>query len=575
MEHLAGNPVALADRVEDYTRAAMDMAEAVQLLEGVAADGQSLAVSQLDGLIRDTNGRLSSAQGRYDQTAGALGTYAVELAGAHAEADGAIDVGVAALARRTSAQQRARAYRKAAIELEQQGFAEQAAEKTAYADDADRHASAAEDDYQAALKTFSQAKLRMDRAAEVAIATVRIGFEDTSDGFSDHFGAFVDWLHDGWDGFTSWASSILKDLIDGVRSILAEFLQIVSAVVFVFAMLEVLALGLLLLATEPLLVLRLALDFLRGGDITADLELLMPLLLSLPAVQAFIQLRIWSDVIAPDPEVSRFAPHRGDPGISETEIAAFDTLQARDKKRFDDVGDIVDTMTQVDDAGGPFPGPDQRGVISVRSVVDANGVERWVVTLPSTQDWGIKMAGGVLPYVSDAGASNDDDTNLALFLGDPGLRTQYERAVDQALAASGVDPSDPIVFAGFSQGGIMAAHYAAYRCDDYSHIVGIITVGAPIDGFPIPDNVAVLSVQHVNDIVPQADGVYNAGSSGNDISIMGGDPAWSAFESHNSAKYADTLRHSADFDAANTVFRDFLIQDDTTSSASVQYQWSE
>ncbi|MFC7925901.1 hypothetical protein [Microbacterium laevaniformans] len=55
---------------------------------------------------------------------------------------------------------------------------------------------------------------------------------------------------------------------------------------------------------------------------------------------------------------------------------------------------------------------------------------------------------------------------------------------------------------GFSQGGILAGHLAAYRSDD-DNFGAVVVCGAPIDNMPIPDRTRVISVQHEGDPVPK------------------------------------------------------------------------
>jgi hypothetical protein len=106
----------------------------------------------------------------------------------------------------------------------------------------------------------------------------------------------------------------------------------------------------------------------------------------------------------------------------------------------------------------------------------------------------------------DAPPLNDLDSNLALMLMDnPVLRTQYERAVKQALEDAGVAPGSDVVWSGFSQGGIMAGNLGADSALPYN-TVGVVTNGAPIDGFDIPDHIPVLQVEHYADPVPMLDG---------------------------------------------------------------------
>ncbi len=153
-------------------------------------------------------------------------------------------------------------------------------------------------------------------------------------------------------------------------------------------------------------------------------------------------------------------------------------------------------------------GEGQQTAISVTTVRRPDGSTYALVNLPSTQDWGILkgvMGGEWADTFRDAGPINDLDSNIALMIMDnPVLRTQYERAVLQAMQNAGVAPGSDVVWSGFSQGGIMAANLAADDSVPYNTI-GVVTNGSPIDGFDIPGDVPIMQVEHVSDPVAKLD----------------------------------------------------------------------
>jgi poly(3-hydroxybutyrate) depolymerase len=100
---------------------------------------------------------------------------------------------------------------------------------------------------------------------------------------------------------------------------------------------------------------------------------------------------------------------------------------------------------------------------------------------------------------------NDRDNNLALMLDNPLFRTQYERAVLDAMQQAGIPAGSDVVLTGFSQGGIMAANLAADSSFPYNPI-GVVTNGSPVDNFHVPPNVPVYAFQHATDVVPMLDG---------------------------------------------------------------------
>lgn len=163
-----------------------------------------------------------------------------------------------------------------------------------------------------------------------------------------------------------------------------------------------------------------------------------------------------------------------------------------DSKHLTGLSDLVQSNSLTDRLGGK-----DSTAIDVKLVRDAEGNEHWVVSLPSTQEW-LDSFG--------KGAMNDRNTNLSLmFMDDPALKSQYEAAVLRAMREAGMAPNDPVVFTGFSQGGIMAANLAADTTLPY-RTIGVVTNGSPIDSFNIPPHIPVVAFQHANDPVAMLDG---------------------------------------------------------------------
>ena len=156
------------------------------------------------------------------------------------------------------------------------------------------------------------------------------------------------------------------------------------------------------------------------------------------------------------------------------------------------LADLVQANSLTDRLGG-----ETSTAIDVKLVRGADGNEHWVVSLPSTQEW-LDTAG--------TGAMNDRNTNLSLmFMDNPVLKSQYEATVLRAMRESGMAPGDPVVFTGFSQGGIMAVNLAADPSLPYN-TVGVVTNGSPIDSFDVPPHIPVVAFQHANDPVAMLDG---------------------------------------------------------------------
>lgn len=197
---------------------------------------------------------------------------------------------------------------------------------------------------------------------------------------------------------------------------------------------------------------------------------------------------------------------------------------------FDSLADLVAVNSTTDGMGGA-----DASVIDVKKVLGPDGSYHWVVSLPSTQDWELPWDGG------DTGAMNDRDSNLALLMDNPLLRTAYERAVLQAMSDAGVPAGADVVLTGFSQGGIMAANLAADGTFPYN-TVGVVTNGSPVDSFDVPSNIPVYAFQHATDVVPMLDGEVIGGTPSNVHQIVLPDPAGShGFSAHDNGKYAESV----------------------------------
>ncbi len=240
-----------------------------------------------------------------------------------------------------------------------------------------------------------------------------------------------------------------------------------------------------------------------------------------------------SDMLQNDPDVEELDPA----GLSAEGRNSYDEMMDRGE-----VNGLTDLLKQ-NDLIDEISGGDSTA-ISVQTIRRADGSEYTLVNLPSTLDW----AGlGIHPGL-DGGPINDWDGNVAQVLFDnPVLRTQYERAVLDALRDAGVPPGSDVVWSGFSQGGIMAGNLGSDSSHGYK-TVGIVTNGSPIDHFNIPSNVPVLQVQHALDPVPWLDGkmLPDFGPNvdwvaGNVVTADGVD-----FAPHNAGTYSDTLQQYVD-----------------------------
>lgn len=79
------------------------------------------------------------------------------------------------------------------------------------------------------------------------------------------------------------------------------------------------------------------------------------------------------------------------------------------------------------------------------------------------------------------------------------------RSVEAAMALAGVTPETPVVFTGYSQGGLIAAQLAA--SGDWN-TAALVTVGAPAGQVAVPHGVDYLAIEHTDDIVPALGGRF-------------------------------------------------------------------
>lgn len=159
----------------------------------------------------------------------------------------------------------------------------------------------------------------------------------------------------------------------------------------------------------------------------------------------------------------------------------------------DIVGEAADTEHQ---------STGDHSVVHVRRVVGADGKGAWVVSIPGTTHWNLH---------SDHGPSSTA-ANLASMAGkESSLYPAIGKAMTAAMKEAGVKPgTEPVMFTGHSQGGIVAARLAAdQHFREKFNVKEVVTAGSPIGRIDIPKSVQVLSVENVHDPVPRADGVPN------------------------------------------------------------------
>lgn len=134
------------------------------------------------------------------------------------------------------------------------------------------------------------------------------------------------------------------------------------------------------------------------------------------------------------------------------------------------------------------------GSVGVQALEHGDGARSWVVAIPGTEEW--SPVTGTNPF--------DLTSNFDLVGGTGGdaLRTTVE-----AMTQAGITPGEPVVLAGHSQGGIVAATIASdpALAERFS-VAAVVTAGAPTGTIALPDGVPALHLEHVPDYVPALDG---------------------------------------------------------------------
>lgn len=550
---LPGNPQLLTDRAGTLTASASRISQAASDLRTLAYQGTAKSLDGIRERSRDVARDLDDAHDRYGGTAQALVEYATVLTDAHRRANAAdaaeatantygaqADATVAALAQHVRALEAADAPQ-GTIDTAQQRLDE--AQRTARR--YDNTVSTAHGDHEAA-------RADMEAAAERAMTLISHAIDATNEGWLDHVGNF-------FEGIGQWLADLGKWLGDFLQDVWDELQRLVSTVLAVLGAVLILVLVYTLLSMIPVI-----------GPLIAALVV--------GILAGFLLGSILSDVLKPTPEVGECEPDSDERKVERGEPS--DLAHAlKDAAYVDQLGHEYvlnpDGSIKRDENGKPVTTAEET-VIKVSRVVDADGIVRWRVALPSTQEW--------LSRFGDHGAVNDLDSNLALML-TPSLHSQYERAVLEAMAQAGVGSDDPVMLVGFSQGGIMAGNLAAYN-SDYNWDA-VVVAGAPIDSMPIPSSTKVVSVQHDWDPVPRLDTVIAVGTGGyapenteNRTTIQEASPLASAGVEgiHNAAAYNQTLQASIDQVPASTrdALDDYFIGGDSAYGyQTTYYGWNE
>ena len=551
LRQLEGNPTALAARADSLSASAHAIQQAAEALFALSFAGSGDALEVVAERADDVARKVKAAHGRYHGTASALVTFAVELGDAHRKADAIINESHSDQNIATDLDRRMLSLRHTREVLETSSPGDPRLHDI---DDSMRQMAYRRDNFETQVNqaTSQMAQLRndVDTAAHRAISRINDALDSTNDSLKDKIGDFLNKIGDFLAVVAKWVAEVLATIIKAlavVILVLVALVLLVVAIALILAWLEFVAP--LLAVIAALLLLSLLLPVMDKWR-TQLLAILVSV--ALPLVGALLIWRVLSDVLAPDPKVAPLNPD--DITVKEQKKAQ---AAAKDVAGLYSLQDYADAEGYTDGMGG-----EDRSVVDIRKVIGPDGVERWVVTLPSTQDW--EFTGGDKP------ATNDLDSNLALML-TPEMQTQYERAVLDAMAQAHIGPNDPVMLVGFSQGGIMAGHLAANRSTAYN-FEAVFVYGAPIDAMDIPETTKVLSIQHTGDIVPTLDLTNPKPNTPNHVTVsVDAHDGTIGLSSHNNAKYRETAAFSTELNP----YRHFFDKFSGAVSEQHQFTWRE
>jgi hypothetical protein len=166
---------------------------------------------------------------------------------------------------------------------------------------------------------------------------------------------------------------------------------------------------------------------------------------------------------------------------------------------------------------------------------------------PSTKPAWVVYVGGTVEWDPRAGGEPWDLTSNVAAIADGDNRAGSYRAVVQAMQEAGVQPADPVVQVGHSQGGLIAAQVAASA---RFNTVAVASFGAPNGQVPVPDSVPMIRVEHSDDLVPALGGTARdttaAGSAHlvvrREVYAMAEVPADQPVPAHSLRNYRDTAQ---------------------------------
>ncbi|MDR0365558.1 MAG: hypothetical protein LBH68_01820 [Bifidobacteriaceae bacterium] len=195
------------------------------------------------------------------------------------------------------------------------------------------------------------------------------------------------------------------------------------------------------------------------------------------------------------------------------------------------IGGVEAMIDRIMNVSGGDP---DRTDISITKITDCHGNNSWLVAIPGTES---------MTMGNDSNAS-DNGTNLRAITGDPNA---IGIAVTTALRDAGIKSDEPVVLAGYSQGGIVSAALAADNgFTSAFNVTAVLTAGSPVALLKPARNSQWLSLEHVQDVVPVLDGKPNPHTAKHTTVVRDLSPKASTFslddplEAHHLPEYART-----------------------------------
>ena len=162
---------------------------------------------------------------------------------------------------------------------------------------------------------------------------------------------------------------------------------------------------------------------------------------------------------------------------------------------------VADVLTRVATCSPGSVAADGRvtptGMVRVEQVTHTDGTRAWIVEIPGTHRWSPVTGADPFDLTADVHAlAGDHSAAGATVLG--------------ALRAAGARPDEPVLLAGHSLGGMVAAQLAADPLVRKEfRVTHVVTAGSPVALSHLPADVQVLSLEHTDDLVPRLDGAVN------------------------------------------------------------------